>query len=99
MEPYKIIGEGKRASYPYEVGIHWEDSSSSQTPRPILLAEGSGHASMGGYFTLADTLADVWTEHLQICGCLRLRELAREEQASGRVFSADEIYARWLAGS
>jgi hypothetical protein len=36
-----------------------------------------------------------WDDHLRICGCLWLRQLAREEQEAGRRLTADEILSRW----
>ena len=89
-----ILGQGNQFSHPYEVAIHWERLS-SHPPHIIALSEGSGHASMGGYFSLGDLVKPEWTLHLELCDCLWLRDLAREEQELGRFFSADEIFARW----
>src|SRR5689334_9432923 len=94
MERYLIIGEGRQSGFPYEVGIHWDDPV-SQIPRVILLGEGSGHASMGGYFPLSTLLDARWSEHLQICECLWLRDLARQEVMLGRCFGVDEIFELW----
>lgn len=96
MDRYEVIGEGRQGSYPYEVGIHWETPVPDK-PRPVGFAEGSGHGSAGGYFPLSDVLLEIWTEHLRLCGCLWLRDLATQEQSAGRFFSADEIHAAWLA--
>ena len=59
-----------------------------------MLAEGSGHGNAGGNFALADILDEKWTENLEICDCLWLRDLAREEAARGTLFTADEIWER-----
>ena len=91
MDKYQIIGEGKRNSWPYQVAVHW---AVEHPGGPIMLAEGSGHSGAGGNFALAAILGDTWTEHLEICDCLWLRDLAREEQERGALFAADEIWER-----
>lgn len=96
VEQYKTIGEGRRASWPYQVDVHWA-APGADASRPIGLSEGTGHGSAGGNFRLSEILADVWTEHLELCDCLWLRELAREEIERGTPFSADEIWARFEA--
>lgn len=94
----RTVGYNDEGPRPYEVAVYW-DKSSSFPLRTIALSEGAGHANMGGCFSLCDMLHDDWTEHLRICGCLWLRDLAVEEQARGQSFSADEIYAFWQARS
>ena len=91
MDKYQIIGQGVRASWPYEVAVHW---SNEHPGGPIMLAEGSGHGGAGGNFALADVTRDIWTSHLEICDCLWLRDLAREESERGTLFTADEIWQR-----
>ena len=59
-----------------------------------MLAEGSGHGAAGGNFLLAELLDEKWTENLEICDCLWLRDLAREEAGREELFSADEIWER-----
>lgn len=97
-DSYKIIGTSKSGRH-YDVGVYRSDPPPSGPERPLTLAlnEGLGHGCQGSCFTLADMLDERWTEHLQLCNCLWLRDLAREEQASGRFFSADEIWERWQA--
>ena len=91
MDKYQTIGQGVRASWPYEVAVHWPGQHQAG---PILLAEGTGHGAAGGNFALADILDETWTENLEVCDCLWLRDLAREEAARGILFSADEIWDR-----
>ncbi len=91
MERYRIISyveNGKTR----EVNLHWDDDG-RVPPQTICLSEGCGHGAQGSCFELSTMLEDTWTEHLRICDCLWLRDLAREEQQTGRFFSADEILA------
>ncbi len=94
MEKQKTIGYAHKGSHPYEIAIYWENVPSSP-PRTIALSEGSGHANMAGCFFLSEMLHEAWTENLEVCDCLWLRDLAVEEKARGQLFSADEIYAIW----
>ena len=89
MDKYQIIGAGTRASWPYEVAVHWPGE---HLGGPIMLAEGTGHGAAGGNFLLSELLDAKWDDNLEICGCLWLRDLAREETARGEPFSADEIW-------
>ena len=91
MDKYETIGQGVRASWPYEVAVHWPGEHPGG---PILLAEGMGHGAAGGNFALSDITDDKWSDHLEICGCLWLRDLAREEIERGQLFTADEIWQR-----
>ena len=91
MEKYQNIGRGTRASWPYEVAVHWEDQHPGG---PIMMAEGTGHGSAGGNFALSAMLQPQWQSHLEICGCEWLRDLAIEERERGALFSADEIWER-----
>ena len=87
MESYKILGEGRRGSWPYEVGLRWaNDDDGLPTARPLGLSEGTGHGNQGGTFALADLLDPIWTEHLKcaiVDGCAIWR--ARKRRA-GRGF-------------
>ena len=76
--------------YPQEVSINLNDNE-----LPIGLAEGSGHGSAGGSFRLSDMIGDHFHSHLSMCNCLNLKKIAEEEKASGRKFSAAEIYEKW----
>ena len=91
MDKYQEIGRGTRASWPYEVAVHWKDEHPGG---PIMLAEGSGHSGAGGNFALAEILDEKWRSHLEICDCLWLRDLALEERERGQIFTADEIWQR-----
>jgi hypothetical protein len=96
MERYETIGSGTHASWPYQVAVHWDDSLPARpryAPLAICLSEGTGHGAQGGNFALADLLNETWSKHLEICGCLWLRDLAQQERGQGRCFSADEIFA------
>ncbi len=93
MSPHKRfvwLGRGNHGNWPYEVGLDFDNSE-----RPIVLAEGSGHGSMGGNFLLQETLDQVWQSHLERCDCLYLREIALAEQSHPSPFTAAEIYQRW----
>ena len=59
-----------------------------------MLAEGSGHCAASGNFALADLLDAKWNENLEICDCLWLRDLAREEAKREILFTPDEILER-----
>ena len=96
VEQYKAIGQGVRASWPYQVEVHWA-TPDSVAQGVISLSEGTGHGSAGGNFALSELLKPIWTDHLEICDCLWLRDLAREETTRGHLFSADEIWARYQA--
>ena len=85
----ELLGRGGRFSHPYEVRLDLDGGT-----RPILLNEGSGHANMGGRFSLQDILAPAWTEHLELCDCGWLRDVAREEQARTTPFTAEELLQR-----
>lgn len=87
-----MIGRGRIGARPYEVAVRWEDSLLPQ-PSPLAFSEGSGHASWASNNSLADVLHEAWTEHLEICDCLWLRDLAIQERALGRFLSSDEIFA------
>lgn len=91
MDKYEIIARGTRGTWPYEIAIHWPGKHSGG---PIMLAEGSGHGGAGGNFSLAEMLDPKWTENLEVCDCLWLRDLAREEASRGAVFTAQEIWQR-----
>ena len=96
MERYQTIGSGVRGSWPYEVAVHWPTPGTFSFPQNVIaLSEGTGHGNQGGTFALADLLKPIWTEHLELCDCLWLRDLAREEAERGTLFSADEIWARF----
>lgn len=97
MQRYQPLGRGAEADkpdYPYDVAIYWPDPPLAD-PHPIALGEGTGWMSAGGSFKLADLLDEKWTRHLELCGCLYLRELARQEQREGRILSTDEIWEKW----
>lgn len=87
-----MIGRGRIGARPYQVAVRWEDPQLPQ-PSPLAFSEGSEHASWASNLPLADVLHEAWTEHLEICGCLWLRDLAIQERALGRFLSADEILA------
>lgn len=91
MDKYQTIGKGARSSWPYEIAVHWLGKHQAG---PIMLAEGSGHGSAGGNFALADILDAKWSVNLEVCDCLWLRDMAREEAERGKVFTADEIWTR-----
>ena len=91
MDKYETIGQGARASWPYEVAVHWPGIHPGG---PISLTEGTGFCAAGGNFALTDILDDKWTTNLEVCNCLWLRDLAREEQTRGTLFTADEIWQR-----
>ena len=91
MSKYQNIGRGARAGWPYEIAVHWPGENLGG---PIMLAEGTGHGAAGGNFALSEMLDAKWDDNLEICDCLWLRDLAREEIARGALFSADEIWQR-----
>lgn len=91
MQRYQNISYVEQRGKPYEVLVHWNDDG-REVPSTICLSEGSGHGAQGSCFLLSEMLEDTWTEHLRICDCLWLRDLAREEQQTGRYFSADELW-------
>ena len=91
MDKYQTIGENTRGVWPYEVAVHWPGENGDD---PILLAEGVAHGAASGNFALSALLDKKWDENLEICDCLWLRDLAREEAARGVLFSADEIWER-----
>ena len=91
MDKYQIIGQGYRASWPYEIAVHWPGAHQAG---PISISEGTGHGAAGGNFALSEILDAKWSDNLEICDCLWLRDLAREEIARGALFSADEIWKR-----
>ena len=91
MDKYQIIGKGERQGWPYEIAVHWPGEHGDG---PIMLAEGSGHGGAGGNFMLSELLDTKWNDNLEICDCLLLRDLAREEAARGELFSANEIWER-----
>jgi len=77
-------------THPFDICLDLDNPA-----RPIGLGEGSGHGAMGCVVPLSDLLLPLWSKNLQVCRCEWLRELAAEEQASGRVFTPEEILARW----
>ncbi len=91
MDKYQNIGRSTRGSWPYEIAVHWPGEHAGG---PIMLAEGSGHGSAGGNFALAEMLDAKWESNLEICDCLWLRDLAREEIERGTPFAPDEIWQR-----
>ena len=91
MDKYQTIGGGKRGAWPYEIAVHWPGKDGDA---PIMLAEGTGCGAAGGNFTLAALLDEKWDENLEVCDCLWLRDLAREEIERGTLFTADEIWQR-----
>lgn len=92
MEESDIIGRGGLGSHPYLVAV-CRDNRDEPRPRTIEMSEGSGHHSWASRLPLSAMLDEVWTEHLEICDCLWLRDLAQSEPALGRCLSADEILA------
>ena len=91
MDKYQTIGQGYRASWPYTVAVHW---AGKDLGGPIMLAEGTGHGGAGGNFALSEMLDEKWDDNLEICDCLWLRDLAREEATRGELFTPDEIWKR-----
>ena len=99
MEKWHYLGQGfepGKPGYPYDVAIYTPATPYPEFA-PIALSEGSGFMSAGGAFPLADMLDDKWTSHLELCGCLYLRDLARQQQQEGRIWTADEIWEKWQA--
>ncbi|MCM8528693.1 MAG: hypothetical protein NE327_19365 [Lentisphaeraceae bacterium] len=94
MKTIKILGRGskqyKTYSWPYEVGLNYGNDNI-----PIYLGEGIGHGSAGGFFTLRTLLEEQWEEHLKLCDCEKLKEIALEEKQNKQKFSAEEIYKKW----
>lgn len=84
-----IIGRGEYGHRPHEVGIHFDDPA-----RPLLLAEGTGHHSFGGFEPLQAIRDPAFSHHVAACGCAWLVAMAEEEER-GAVFLAEEIYQRW----
>ena len=91
MDKYQKIAHGARNGWPYEIAVHWPGE---QPGGPISLSEGTGQGAASGNFTLAEMQDAKWDDNLEICDCLWLRDLAREEIARGPLFSADEIWER-----
>lgn len=90
MKHQLSIGSALKNSWPYDIEVSWEKSGET-----LILSEGTGHGAAGGYFTLAAIQNPVWTEHLRLCDCLWLRDLADEEMRRGHLFTADEIAVAW----
>jgi hypothetical protein len=88
---FQVIGEGYR-KWPYSVFLDFDN------PRfPLQMWYGSGHMETGGGILLQELLSAEYDTHLDVCGCLWLHDLAREEQERGTPFTATEIEERWKA--
>lgn len=62
---------------------------------PIGLGEGRGFGGVGGSFTLQEVADPKWRDHLEVCGCEWLVELAETETRNGRLFTPEEILEYW----
>lgn len=82
------VGDGGYDAYPYEVAL------SVEPPEPLVMfSEGRGHASGGGFFTVADAASGRFSEHVQKAGAAWIRPflerlVAGEEVAEGEVVAA-----------
>jgi len=89
------IGRGfavgaKDENYPYDVFVNLDLPEA-----PIGFGEGTGFGGVGCSISLQALLNEDWTEHLRICGCEWLMDLAREENSHAVPFTPDEILGRW----
>jgi len=89
------IGHGKEKNdtgydWPYNVYINLENDE-----LPIGLSEGFGYGTAGANFKLSALLKDQWKDHLSICRCQKLIDIAKEEKSKKVIFTANEIYEKW----
>jgi len=73
--------------YPY-----WVDLAVNGDRPVVAFAEGSGHASAGGYFTIEEAVSRMWSAHLDHAGGAWLRPYL-QRLAAGEAVSEDELIA------
>lgn len=76
--------------YPY-----WVDVSVDGDRPMVMFAEGSGHASSGGYFTIEQAVAGLWSAHIDRAGGAWLRPYL-ERLAAGGAVSEQELVAEYV---
>jgi hypothetical protein len=85
------IRDGGYDVYPYEVAL------SVELPEPlVMLSEGRGHASGGGFFTVADAASGRFSEHLRKAGADWIRPFL-ERLVAGEEVAECEVVAAFVA--